>query len=270
MHRGRALVLRAAAVFLSAALSAPATGAAGDEAGPHAESSPAASKSAEPAAAAKQPEAPILKRAYFSAESASREARNIADWVVDSKDNRGVPFIIVDKPHAKVFVFDGFGHLLGAAPALLGLTRGDKMVPVSGDRESSDLPSQDKITPAGRFWAQLGRSARGEDVLWVDYDSGLSLHRVLTTKPEERRLQRLKSSTIADNRISAGCINVPKQFYEKVVSPAFQGLVGAVYILPESGSVREIFNSYEVDDPSALRKTSASESPTSNSMSIAR
>ena len=239
---GRAWISCAAALFLSAVFLASRVNAADD--------SPAAKADA-PVAASK-----ALNRAHFSTEKASQEARSIADWVVDSKDARGMPFIIVDKPHAKVFVFDGFGHLLGAAPALLGLTPGDKMVAVTGDRESQDLRAQDKITPAGRFWAQLGRSARGEDVLWVDYDTGLSLHRVLTTKPEERRIQRLKTPTIADNRISAGCINVPKQFYEKVVSPAFQGVVGAVYILPESGSVREIFNSYDVDEPPALRKTS--------------
>jgi len=210
-----------------------------------------------PSAAGEEPEAPIAKRARFAAEQASREARSIADWAVDSQDHRGRPFIIVDKPHAKVFVFDSAGHLLGAAPALLGLTVGDRMVAASGERETSELKPEDKITPAGRFWAQLGRSARGEDVLWVDYDTGLSLHRVLTTKPEERRLQRLKSATISDNRISAGCINVPKQFYEKVVSPAFQGLVGVVYILPDSGSAREILDAYHVDDPPELRKTGA-------------
>jgi len=244
MLRGRARCSCAAAAFLAAAWLAPSADAADDHPSANADAPPAVTKAR-------------LNRAHFSSEKASREARGIADWVVDSKDARGTPFIIVDKPHAKVFVFDAYGNLLGAAPALLGLTVGDRMVPVHGDRESSDLPPQDKITPAGRFWAQLGQSARGEDVLWVDYDSGLSLHRVLTTKPEERRPQRLKSATIADNRISAGCINVPKQFYEKIVKPAFEGLVGAVYILPETGSVREIFDSYDVEDPPALRKTSA-------------
>lgn len=240
--RGRAQCSCAAALLLSAALAAPCLSAAGEDAGP-----------------AREPEAALPKRAHFSAEKASRETRSIADWVVDSKDNRGMPFIIVDKPHARVFVFDGFGRLLGAAPTLLGLTVGDRMVPpLTGDRETTEVPLRDKITPAGRFWAQLGRSVR-EEVLWVDYDTGLSLHPVLTTKPEERRLERLRTPTIADNRISAGCINVPKQFYEKVVSPAFQGVVGVVYILPDAGAARDIFHSYDVDDPPALRKTSTTE-----------
>lgn len=249
---GRVRFLRCAAAAFLAALVAPVAWGADDEAArPKAKEQPAA---ATPAPS----EAPIAKRARFAAEETSREARSIADWVVDSHDHRDRPFIIVDKPHAKVFVFDSAGHLLGAAPALLGLAVGDRMVAVGGERESSELRPQDKITPAGRFWAQLGRSARGEDVLWVDYDTGLSLHRVLTTKPEERRLQRLKTPKTSDNRISAGCINVPKQFYEKVVAPTFGGLVGAVYILPDSGSARDILNAYNVDNPPELRKTATS------------
>ena len=90
---------------------------------------------------------------------------------------------------------------------------------------------------------------RGEDVLWVDYGSGLSLHRVLTTKPEERRLERLATPTVKDNRISYGCINVPKKFYENIVAPTFFGTDGIVYILPELGSARELFGTYVVGEP---------------------
>src|SRR5476649_2710748 len=63
--------------------------------------------------------------ANFERERASHEARHVADWVVDSGDNRGMPFAIVDKTDAKVFVFGPDGRLRGAAPALLGLALGD-------------------------------------------------------------------------------------------------------------------------------------------------
>ena len=36
-------------------------------------------------------------RANFERERASQEARHVADWVVDSGDNRGLPFAVVDK-----------------------------------------------------------------------------------------------------------------------------------------------------------------------------
>lgn len=44
-----------------------------------------------------------------------------------------------------------------------------------------------------------------------------------------------------DKRISHGCINVPKKFYENIVRPTFTGTSGIVYVLPEIRSNREIF-----------------------------
>jgi hypothetical protein len=186
--------------------------------------------------------------AYFGRERASRETHQIADWIVDSADNLGLPFVIVDKIDARIFVFDAGGHIQGAAPALLGSARGDDTVPGIGDREYADMPPETRTTPAGRFVAALGMDTRGEDVVWVDYDAAVSLHRVITTKPKERRLQRLATPTPLDNRISYGCINVPARFYENVVSPAFTGTDGIVYVLPETRPAREVFGSYVVKE----------------------
>ncbi len=187
-------------------------------------------------------------RADFGAERASRTARRIANWIVDSADNQGLPFIIVDKVDARIFVFNAGGRIQGAAPALLGAWRGDHTVPGIGDREYADMPLETRTTHAGRFVAALGMDTRGEDVLWVDYDAAVSLHRVVTAKPEERRLERLATATPLDNRISYGCINVPKRFYEKVVSPAFTGTDGIVYVLPETRPAHEVFSSYDVEE----------------------
>jgi len=184
------------------------------------------------------------RRADFGSERVSVDARQVADWIVASADNGGLPFVIVDKKDARVFVFDAGGRIRGAAPALLGVGRGDHAVPGIGEREYSEMPPKDRTTPAGRFVAALGTSTRGEDVLWVDYEGAVSLHRVVTTRPKERRLERLATQTPLDNRISYGCINVPKQFYESVVSPAFSGTEGVVYVLPETRPVRELFGAY--------------------------
>ncbi len=187
-----------------------------------------------------------IKRAVFIRVTPSRDVRHIADWIVDSGDNKGLPFVIVDKKDARVFVFDSEGWIRGAAPALLGVARGDDTVPGIGERELSDMPPATRTTPAGRFVAALGMSTRGVDVLWIDYEAAISLHRVIINKPEERRLQRLATPTPRDNRISYGCINVPKEFYETVVSPAFSGTNGIVYVLPEMRPARAFFSSYDV------------------------
>jgi len=125
-----------------------------------------------------------------------------------------------------------------------GLARGDYAVPGIGDRKLSGIRPEERTTAAGRFVASLGFNFHGKDVLWVDYNGAVSLHRVITTKPSERRLQRLATPTPLDNRISYGCINVPEKFYNNVVSPAFTGTYGIVYVLPETRSNSEIFASY--------------------------
>ncbi len=213
-------------------------------------SNPSRSLSAHEVAAAlltteTQPEvAPHPKRANFDREHKSRDAQHVADWDVDSGDNRGRPFVIVDKIDAKVFVFDDDGRLRGAAPALLGLARGDETIPGIGDRKLSDIRPEERITPAGRFVASLGFNLHGKDVLWVDYDDAVSLHRVVTNNPKERRLERLASRKPLDHRISWGCINVPANFYNDVVRPSFTGTYGIVYVLPENRSISKIFESY--------------------------
>ena len=193
------------------------------------------------------------KRANFAGEHASASARHVADWVVDAADNRNLPFVIVDKTNAKVFVFDARGQLRGAAPALLGLAKGDDSVPGIGNRALSSIRPEERTTPAGRFVATLGSRTSGEEILWVDYADSISMHRVINTNPKERRPQRLATATPLDNRISYGCINVPAKFYDNVVSPAFTGTNGIVYILPETKSNREVFASYDVEEHARMR-----------------
>ena len=185
-----------------------------------------------------------LAHADFGAAPASAEARNFADWVMASGDNHGMPFIVIDKVRAELFVFHPDGRLRGASPALLGLARGDRSVPGIGDRKLASIRPEERTTPAGRFVAALGADLGTRDVLWVDYADAISLHRVITTKPSERRLERLASPTPADNRISYGCINVPADFFDAVVQPAFTGTDGIVYILPEVRPLGGVFTAY--------------------------
>ena len=210
---------------------------------------PAATATSAPAAAATPAPAapPAIKRADFAAEQPSREVRHIADWAIDSGDNKGLPYLVIDKVNARVFVFDAAGRLRGAAPVLLGLARGDHTVPGVGDRPLSQVRPNERTTPAGRFVAERGMSTRGVDVIWVDYDSGVSMHRVVNGSRTDRRLERLATPTAADNRISYGCINVPIKFYNEVVNPSFMASKGIIYVLPEVKAVREVFASYDVE-----------------------
>lgn len=182
-----------------------------------------------------------LRQLDFAGAPRSAEAEELAQWVVDSADNGRSDFVILDKRHARVYVFDALGRLQGAAPVLIGSARGDHTVPGIGQRPIEDVHPHERTTPAGRFVAKPGRNTIPEDVLWVDYAAAVSMHRVRLTNPKERRLERLASATESDNRISYGCINLPVAFFEEVLWPRLGRQGGIVYVLPEVRALHEVF-----------------------------
>jgi len=192
-------------------------------------------------AAAAPARAVLQRRLDFAGQTPSPEAREVAQWVVDSADNGDRSFAILDKRHARVYVFEPSGLLAGATPVLLGYAAGDDSVPGIGQRPIDQVRPEERTTPAGRFVAEPGRNALHEEVVWVDYAAAVSMHRVRLTNPAEHRAERLASPTEADNRISYGCINMPVPFFENVMWPRFRAQGGNVYVLPEVKPLADVF-----------------------------
>lgn len=186
------------------------------------------------------------KFADLRGEAASADVRHLADWAVHSGDPEGLPFAVIDKREGRVYVFEPGGRLRGASAALVGAAPGDESVPGIGAKQISAIRPEERTTPAGRFKAVMGRGGKNEDLLWVDYDTAVALHRVVNSVPQERRLERLRSKVPGDRRITYGCINVPVDFYDTVVRPMFSATGGIVYILPERGRPEDLFGSYDV------------------------
>jgi hypothetical protein len=182
----------------------------------------------------------------------------LANWVIATHDHGDMPFMVIDKVGAEVFVYDADGQAIGQAPALVGAAKGDESSPGVGDRELSHIPLAQRTTPAGRFVAKFGPASGGhKQVLWVDYPDAISLHAVITANKKERRLQRLESATPKDNRITFGCINVPTAFYHQVVEPLLKGKSGIVYILPDTRPLSEVFAA--VPFPNEARETASAD-----------
>jgi hypothetical protein len=181
--------------------------------------------------------------AAWGATPMSDDARHVAQWVLDARDHQGRPFAIVDKKDARLYLFDGQGRLSGTSPVLLGMARGDHSAPGVGMLPPSRIPVADRTTPAGRFASEPGRNLAGEDVVWVDYDAGIAIHRLRPAAAHQARPERIASPAADDNRISAGCVVVPVAFYEEKVKPLLGRQRGVVYVLPEMRSVREMFGS---------------------------
>lgn len=196
-----------------------------------------------------------VRLASFGNETPSPSARHVANWAVHSGDHKNMSFVVVDKKDAKVYIFNPKGELVAAAPALLGAASGDHTVPGIGEKPLSEVLPEEKTTPAGRFVAEPGMNLKGEDIVWVDYDAAVSLHRVRPLVAAEQRLERLASPTPEDNRISFGCINLPVAFYENVLSPTVKSTGAIVYVLPEVRTPQEVFGSYDVTDPAAMARS---------------
>ena len=175
-----------------------------------------------------------------SNQDVSETVTELAGWVVASRDSEGYPFAIIDKAAAQILVFGGDGRLRGAAPVLLGSAVGDHSAPGIAGLALREIPGRDRTTPAGRFVGGYGPSLDAGRVLWVDYDTAVSIHPTATGVKKERRPERLASPTPDDNRITHGCINVAPEFYEGVVNPTFER-GGVFYVLPETSSLEETF-----------------------------
>ncbi|HLI64819.1 MAG TPA: L,D-transpeptidase [Caulobacteraceae bacterium] len=200
---------------------------------------------AEQSAAPDAPPAADAVPAFAPAEPQGRPpsgvAARLADWVAATDDNGGRPFMIVDKRGARVFVFDEVGEFFGSAPVLVGLARGDDSAPGIGDLKFSQISDDQRTTPAGRFVASFGPSAGHGTMLWVDFADAISLHPVMSVNAGEHRQARIKSGDPNQHRISYGCINVPKAFYDGVVLPALAGGSAIVYVLPDTKPLDAVF-----------------------------
>ena len=147
--------------------------------------------------AASAPSAQTLAqlRAQLASERAAPEVQQVAVWAVDSSDHAGLPFVVVDKARARLFAFDPQGRLQGSAPVLLGASHQD------GPPTAAML--------AGRFVADLRRSARSEGIVWVRAGVTLSL-------------------------------NVPTDFYRDHLS-RLRTQESVAYVLPEAAPWQQVF-----------------------------
>lgn len=204
-------------------------------------------------ASAEEPAAPAAALDQLpQGQEVSRTVIELAGWVVAARDSQGYPFAVIDKAAAQVLVFDGDGRLRGAAPGLFGSAVGDHTAPGVAGLALREIPGRDRTTPAGRFVGGFGPSIDAGRVLWVDYDSAVSIHPTATGVPAERRVERLASPSPDDNRITHGCINVSPEFFEQIVSPTFER-GGVFYILPDEAPIAKIFPEFAQGNATARR-----------------
>jgi hypothetical protein len=195
--------------------------------------------------------------ADFGSASPPPDVEHVANWVSYTRNNKKKAFVLIDKKHARLYVFDPSGKLKSDAPVLLGKATGDDSAPGIGNKPLSQIKEEEKTTPAGRFLAQRGQNNHGEDIIWIDYHAAVSMHRMRKVSEAERRAERMATPEVEDNRISNGCVNVPPQFYNGVLRPTVTKYGAYVYVLPETRTPQQQFGSYDVSRRVQLAQVSS-------------
>jgi len=143
---------------------------------------------------------------------------------------------------------------------LIGVATGDEATPGIGSKNLAEIGPAEKTTPAGRFLANYGRAAGKTRVLWVDYATSVALHPIPPgANRKEHRRERMLSPTTEDNRITFGCINVPKAFYSKAQAQ-FLKKGGYVYILPDTKPIEDVFPRLHVEALARAQATGTADS----------
>lgn len=215
--------------------------------------SPAANVYTLPVPAAKIAQQPAVKRprADFNGVPAGADARIVADWMVRHNKHRAGPFIIADKAGGVMYAFDGAGVLIAKSPALYGKARGDTLTDAQAAKPIGELSDEDKVTPAGLFYAKGVDTRYGSGVVLAEYArTRISIHQVVNSGTEGR-LRRLYSVSLADHRVTFGCINATADFISRVVVPFFGG-ESVIAVLPEQQGAVSFFG---IADEGIARRT---------------
>lgn len=90
------------------------------------------------------------------------------------------------------------------------------------------LLGKNPTTPVGEFDLRQRLTSDpgyGGDVLQFKEtpDKVFAIHRIWLLSPKQKRIERMKSPRMADHFISAGCINVEPDVYEKLVDCCSNG-----------------------------------------------
>lgn len=160
----------------------------------------------------------------------SAEVRQLAAWAIRTNDHRGLPFLVIDQVHARLFAFEGNGRLAGSTPILRN-------------------PVDDELTPAGRFVAESRRSTRAGVIVWANEHDTLSLD---GTPPQPQRDRDPLAAGFHHHWGSS--LHIAGEFYQRHLH-AFRHQASVAYVLPAEPGVHRSHRVYATQPQSAGNPT---------------
>jgi hypothetical protein len=160
----------------------------------------------------------------------SPEVRQVAAWAIRTNDHRGLPFLVIDQVHARLFAFDGGGRLAGSTPILRN-------------------PVDDELTPAGRFVADSRRSARAGVIVWANEHDTLALDGAPPAQQRDR-----DPLAAGFHRHWGSSLHIASDFYQRHLH-AFRHQASVAYVLPAEPGVHHSHRVYAGDPRRADQPT---------------
>lgn len=158
-------------------------------------------------------------------DEASDQVRGFIRWVMDTGDHGGLPFVVVDKTHARLYAFGPLGQLRGSAPVV---------AEAADAHEPMLLPA-----PAGRF-INLGASpAEPRSMAWAHDDVVLVLRPSPVAGPRGQRSVRLASTEPGERRASEAELQVAGGFFREYIDPLGE-VASVAYVLPDASPAQAL------------------------------
>ena len=217
-----------------------------------------------PAARANPPESPATRSVHLGLaipRESGQELSGQAQWVSRiAAENGDRHYIMVDKAHGKLFVFEN-GRLVYSRAALTGESMADQFPPDALRKTVHEQYGvRYKVTPAGRFTLNRAHDAGLGDTLDINEIRGkdwtIAIHQVWLGNRAEHRDDRLRSTNDQDKHITTGCIDVDASTIQQLLRllPAGNGI--PVYILPLDDSLtRKLFRPRDAASPPRDRES---------------
>jgi hypothetical protein len=127
------------------------------------------------------------------------------------------PVIVIDKQLASISVYQPSVNTVVKSPVLLGKVKSDVL-----DMNSLKKGAKaNNITPAGDFVIKKANSSQLKSPVLVfvkGQNAVIAVHPVWLGNPKQKRLDRLNSSSVDDNRITSGCVNILADYFYSVLN----------------------------------------------------
>lgn len=166
-------------------------------------------------------------------EGSSFQVHRLASWAISTGDHAGLPFVVIDKAHGRLFAFTPTGRLLGSTPVL-----------TDGSRVES---TKSRTRKASRLVADT-RHSKSDRIVWVNSVSALSVDGMAPAAAPRQGNRGSGMRDVANRRLRDESLHVAEAFYRQHLMP-LKERPSVAYVLPGVLPAQPSSNAYVLASP---------------------